>query len=173
MTEVPRPASLLRDSPLARVWAPFVSLSLLALLPFVYANVWVSTLAERPGDSSSVQTGHGIWLAFAVLQFGNKVPVAYRYTAGQVVASFDVLGFCAGLAAAVAVGMALAVPTGVVRGGWLLLVASWLVVSARHRLDPRAPHNQGVARWRRVYSAVLGMLVDLPFALAVQLAPAA
>jgi hypothetical protein len=173
MTEVRPGSSPLRDSPVARVWAPLVSLSLLAVLPFVYANVWASTLAVGPVEPGSVQPGHGIWLAFAVLQVCNKIPLAYRYTAGAVAASFDVLGFCAGLAAVIAVGMALTVPTGPVRIGWLLFVASWLVVSTCHRLDPRAPYNQGVARWRRVYAAVLGVLVDLPFALAAHLAPAA
>jgi hypothetical protein len=171
MTDVRPRSSLLRETPVARVWAPLVSLSLLAVLPFVYASIWASTVVEGRGASSL--PGQRLWLAFAVLQVGNKIPVAYRYTAGPVVACFDVFGFSAGLAAVVAVGMAFPMPSGPVRGVWLLFVASWLVASAWHRLDPCARQNQGVEGWRRIYVAVLGMLVDLPFALAVHLAPAA
>jgi hypothetical protein len=174
MSEVRLESPFLRETTVARIWAPVVTLLLLALLPFVYANIWAATFDEARGELASFQPGRGVWLAFAVLQVANKVPVAYRHTAGPAVAAFDLLGLCAGLAAVVAVGTGLAVPTGPVRSGWLLIVAGWLIASVWHQLNPHGPHNRGVARWRRLYCAVVATLIPgLPFVLAVLLAPAA
>jgi hypothetical protein len=174
MTEVCSSPSHLRESRLAKGSALLVVLSLFALVPFVYAHLYAVALLRMSGDLFSLPRGHGIWLAFAVVQVANKVPLAYRYSAGPVLAGLDLVGFSLGLAAAIALGTVSAVPEGLVRTLWFVLVAAWLVASLWHQLNPGSPQNLGVGPGRRLYCAVVATFVPgLPFALAVLAAPAA
>lgn len=174
VSEVPPPSSYLRESRLARAWALLVVSSLSALVPFVYANLYAQTFPGTRGDSTSYTPGRGVWLAFAVVQVANKVPVAYRYSARSALAALDLVGFTAGLAAVVALGTGLALPGGLARSGWFALVSAWLVACVWYQLDPRSPQNRGVAPGRRFYCAIVASLIPgLPFALAVLALPTA
>jgi hypothetical protein len=128
---------------------------------FVVPFVYLAYFASGPDDR--------IWLAFAAVQIANKIPIAFRYRASGISAGFDAVGFGAGIVAAVAAGAAVPLPAGwVVRGAWLLVVASWLAFRVWREL-----HEAGVPARRRAAVALIAVLYpDLPLVLAILAAPA-
>lgn len=169
----PAPGSL-RETAFARIWLNLVLWSLLGVLPFVYHNLATALGLYLRDELVLFRPATSAWLAFSVVQAASKAPIAYLYPLRWPLAAFELLGFGAGLAGAVALGIGIRAPDDPVRLVWVALIATWIVVGTVYQLSPNTPTGRETSLGRRVYCALMAfMLPSLPYLFAVLLLPAA